>query len=213
MCLIFIRDARKSETIDWYHLERAHTANRDGFGCAIFTGGRWERATSLRTSWGEVRATIETLEDMGGPYAVHFRYTTKGRTMKSNCHPFGIGRGQWLMHNGTITRQARISIRDGWSDSREVASRLRDREWEINRLHEIAVDGLNRFAVSHPTGKIEAIGDWHEFKGGLYSKPTYSLRETKRRARRSIRSVARRGRDTSRSTPWYTQERFDFHVY
>jgi hypothetical protein len=48
--------------------------------------------------------------------AIHFRFATQGERNEANCHPYDLGNGVFMMHNGVITglKEVDKSMSDTW---------------------------------------------------------------------------------------------------
>ena len=88
--------------------------NPDGFGFMGFDARgrvRIERTGVI----GTVLATALAREFEGRECAFHFRRRTRGSSHEENLHPFKLGGGLWLMHNGTAQIPTRMAGRsDTW---------------------------------------------------------------------------------------------------
>jgi len=98
-------------------------------------------------------------------WAVHFRYATVGK-VDDNCHPFDIGSGSWLMHNGTIDKLN--VLHHGRSDSWHLANavrRGRDLKWAAMK----AKPSGSRLLVATSGEKVYRIGEWSRRSAGWFS--------------------------------------------
>jgi hypothetical protein len=112
MCLIIHQPAGASTPLDL--LRSAAEYNPDGFGFMGFDARgrvRIERSSDI----GTVLASTLAKEFAGLECAFHFRRRTRGSSHPENLHPFKLGAGLWLMHNGTAQVPTRIAGRsDTW---------------------------------------------------------------------------------------------------
>lgn len=107
MCVIIVnKDGKK---LPHGVVARAMAINPDGFGIAYLDG---EREIIKTMDYKDAFDHVQS----GRPYVAHFRYTTRGATNISNCHPFPSGDGV-MFHNGTIS----IETKQGQVDSEVIA--------------------------------------------------------------------------------------------
>jgi predicted glutamine amidotransferase len=106
-----------------------YTRNPDGVGVMARTRRRVDIARALPKSAEQARAFLRyhlgALED-DAEVAVHFRMATHGDVTLANTHPFGVGHGGWLMHNGML--DITDPDRPDWSDTALLAEALRGLE-------------------------------------------------------------------------------------
>jgi hypothetical protein len=74
------------------------------------------RARVLRSVDSDLRLALQLAEEFSGrDCAFHFRYRTRGSSSGENVHPFKLGPGLYLMHNGTANVRLRIAgLSDTW---------------------------------------------------------------------------------------------------
>ena len=98
MCLAIFKPAGKAIPVE--HLVNAAIANPDGAGIAYATGD----AIHIEKGFFDGAITLaEKLSDIEHlPAAIHLRWATQGTVDSTNCHPFDVGRGWSLIHNGII---------------------------------------------------------------------------------------------------------------
>lgn len=150
------------------------------------TGFMWLDNGVVRTlkglmSFSEVWGILKLLEDK--PYSCHFRYRTRGKIGRSNCHPFKVQTADgsaWLMHNGTLFN---VHVSNGMSDtqvfSRHLSVALSESRDGFNRLHDDkflvslgdTVESFNKlvfmtphgmsFANRNARGTFEEDGIWY----------------------------------------------------
>lgn len=123
-----------------------YARNPDGLGIMARARQRVGIARALPESVGQARAFLRHHLDAVGDdaeVAVHFRLATHGDVSLSNTHPFGIGHGGWLMHNGMM--ELTDPDRPDLSDTALLAEALR---------------GLDRGQIVAPSFRrmLEALG-------------------------------------------------------
>ena len=96
---------------DYYSLESSACMNPDGFGWAIHCGARIITHRSMDAS--EALETFERARRTNrGPALWHSRWTTHGTTSLDNCHPFRVGAGTVIAHNGVLSTRATANRSD-----------------------------------------------------------------------------------------------------
>ncbi len=106
-------------------------------------------------------------------YVLHLRFSTHGGVCYANCHPFPIGGGGYVVHNGILSiRQDRPDRSDTWHFARNLrklgyASRLEDER--IVRAIERAHGAFNKLAFALPGGRVIKTGHWQEYAGCHWS--------------------------------------------
>lgn len=167
MCLIFVRQHQEAP-LNKEALESAYTDNPDGVGFVWWNKG-WRTCKSIDYTYEQVEAFAQKLDHMGLTWAVHFRWATTGGVTDKNCHPFPIGKGAYLMHNGVLPFDPTDPSRsDTWQFAqwvKQIGARNYD---EYASLYEAATKG-SRMLYALPGGRLELSGDWTERKEGLYS--------------------------------------------
>lgn len=128
--------------------------NPHGWGIAYLRNGR----TVISRGMDADRLVKVIRRVAGNPYVVHMRYATHGDVDLENTHPFSIGNGWWLFHNGIID----ISITDPRrSDTYHFADLLRRARIVDPDLIERLAGPHNRIALWGPKGQIHLLGPWH----------------------------------------------------
>lgn len=155
MCVIIVN--KEGKKLPNGVVAQAMSINPDGFGIAYLDGDK------------EVIKTMDYTEafdhvQSGRPYVAHFRYTTRGATNESNCHPFPSGDGV-LFHNGTI----RIETKKGQVDSEVIADLVGDMD-PVKRKKVLELTD-SRF-VRVTDGQVEIYNEdlFINHHGVLYSK-------------------------------------------
>lgn len=182
MCLIYYSQAGK---FDLANLKEANHRNDDGFGIAVWIGEKWETGTKFpNPNDDDLETLLKKYE--GLPFAVHFRISTGGAKDKANCHPFELGSGWRLMHNGTLECHASKEK----SDTNIFAEFVRDNEIakNVDQLVKLCdwVRNGSRLLLLSPNGPEKSIrlGNWTDRAEGSYSNsmnfcaPRYTSRIT-----------------------------------
>jgi len=121
MCVIFLGKVKDILDLD---LPSAWASNPHGAGILFHDrGGRVVCSKGLMTLEDTITA-IESI-DRNRKIAVHLRFATHGAINPSNTHPFPVGRGAFLMHNGILSAFGRHGDA-GLSDSADLARVLGD---------------------------------------------------------------------------------------
>lgn len=187
MCIIIAKPQGKDFDID--KIKFSHKSNEDGYGIMYFdkAQGKVVSKKGLDVNDG-ILDLLPTLTDTTAVF--HLRYTTVGETTVDNCHPFYIGQGAYMMHNGTINsfKPKDPSI----SDSAALAATIKhqidafgpsviDNVGFRLMLQSIIGNTINRLAFMKPDGKIlifnkslgeEVNGLW--YSNDYYCKPRYT---------------------------------------
>jgi hypothetical protein len=170
MCLIVYFDPAIHTAPDREILQRGLKSNPHGAGLLRLTpGGAWARERRLECTPRQLDRWIDDCMGAGRTWAIHFRWSTGGEKSKANCHPFDLGGGNFLMHNGTLT----IDPTKTASDTAVLAAWIK-REGLGARLRAMTpiVDGLrrgSRLLVAGPGGTVDLWGEWHQETHGTYS--------------------------------------------
>jgi hypothetical protein len=167
MCLIFVR-TKHSEPLNYIALEQAYKDNPDGVGIMWWDNG-WKECRSIEATYAEVEQFLDKIEGRKVPWAIHFRWATAGKVNKRNCHPFPIGPGAYLMHNGVLpytpTRKERS---DTWQFAQWVKTIGVEKFYEFEELYKEATKG-SRMLYALPNGALRYSGDWTHKPEGYYS--------------------------------------------
>ena len=164
MCLIFHREADGGR-VDWELLRRGFLRNPHGAGVLYSSFGRWEMAKGANWDWRELREVLGDIDRFGSDWALHMRYRTKGEISDDNCHPFELGGGAWLMHNGTLP----LICKGSESDSARLARRVRLGLCSVDDAAEMALRSQSRLLIAHPGGRVDLIGEWFRRSAGWFS--------------------------------------------
>jgi glutamine amidotransferase len=175
MCLIILSPSGR---IPKKHLAAALEVNPHGWGYSIAAGGELttRRGMTPAEFWSAWRADkyIRT----GATALFHARYATHGTMGVENCHPFDVGGGWTMAHNGCISGLGGMDQ----SDTSELAEIIRAcGQLYISahgmRLLALAIGKGSKLVFLAPTGEYlfanESYGHWH--KGNWYSNTGYLI--------------------------------------
>ena len=103
MCLIILANDLKSLSYD--DMKTAYERNSDGFGVMYMNKeNKFVSDKFLPKNFEEVKNFFNVHKSQTDKMAIHFRFTTQGKTNKKNCHPFisykSDDRTIGMMHNG-----------------------------------------------------------------------------------------------------------------
>lgn len=168
MCLLIAKD--EGTTVEKAELEKAFAWHRDGAGFAAFHDGK----VVMKKGFFTFNWFWQNYEPFAKDRAiVHFRQCSCGMVNKTNCHPFEVGEGNFLAHNGHMSEfdpGDRLS-----SDTRyfaeEVLSPLIQGyprflyEWGTLELLDLALS-LEKVAIIRNDGKLILFNkkSWREEK-------------------------------------------------
>jgi len=112
MCLIIDKPEGTSVPETWLH--NAVKNNDDGWGIM------WSENGKVRVEKGfKFRGLRKWADKLTEKHAlIHCRLATSGKKNIENCHPYPVGNGIWMMHNGIISIP---SEHDDWSDTKHFA--------------------------------------------------------------------------------------------
>lgn len=162
-------------------LERCWRNNPDGGGVSYAEDGRIRVFKTMdQDEWVNY-----IMANMDRELVIHARYTTKGLTNVSNCHPYYVGKEAVCFMNGTMAHlptekvrsDTRIFCEDimtqlphGWRDSSSVVELIRH------------YAGSAKLIFMHDDGRVdilnEALGDWSEgawFSNEWYEEERYGV--------------------------------------
>jgi predicted glutamine amidotransferase len=139
MCLIVRGRVSNLLKLD---LDHAENSNPDGYG--IHTPDR-----VILSFDAKLKYASEVLAELPGDTlaTIHFRLATHGKVNKPNAHPFTIGEGVFLMHNGVLRGIEYDCPKGKHSDTALLAKSLvpMDHKSRCKTLHTLAV--ANRFCL------------------------------------------------------------------
>jgi gamma-glutamylaminecyclotransferase len=152
MCLIIHNPTGKQ--VSPSIISNAFEKNPDGFGITYLDTG--ETVKTLKE--GRAKELLKT----DRPFVCHFRYATRGKISKANCHPFEFS-GNQLYSNGTVPLGC-----DKKTDTEAVAEIL-DRTPEKYWSDLLSLTDT-RFLVVKDTLEVIKYGLWHEKDDCFFSK-------------------------------------------
>lgn len=168
MCVILHRP--EGVEVDWEDLVACYEANPDGCGLMWFDGPNVRHSRGLWTD----DEFLDRVYDLGErEYVLHLRWGTHGSVCYANCHPFPIGGGGYVVHNGILSiKRDRPGRSDTWHFARNMrrlgyASKLEDER--IVRGIERAHGAFNKLAFALPGGRVIKTGRWQEYAGCQWS--------------------------------------------
>ena len=159
------------------YLVNGHDNNPHGWGVMWCAGGivktaKGRELSSLRRLLSRRVYPLET------PYAIHFRYATHGDLSTANLHPFYVGRGRYMMHNGIIPESVYKPVRHDRSDTWHLARQIKRSAGDILPIGDLekAITPANKLCFLAPSGDMELAheksGDWDST---LWLSNTYSV--------------------------------------
>lgn len=156
------------------YLIEAMEQNPDGVGFCWWDKDtfQWEVYKDVKMTRKEMLERVDRLEEMNTPWAVHFRWSTGGQIDTKNCHPFKIGDGEYLMHNGTLPVQPRSKARsDTWQFAmclKTVGSHHLNKMMPV--LNGVTSGSRMLYMTRSESGyQYEMTGSWTQTKDGHYS--------------------------------------------
>ena len=160
MCLILTGLVKNLLKCD---LERAERMNPHGFG--VYCKG--EVITSFDNP---LMTSREVIASMTGNVSVHYRYTTHGLSIRENAHPFSLGNGLWLMHNGILDGDQFDCPHNYQSDTAILAEKLQG--YRIDQckfvLELLSQTSWSKFLLLSDKGIKLPIGNWAKTDGAVW---------------------------------------------
>ena len=120
MCLAIFKPA--NQVVPFDYLDTAAIVNPDGAGFAVATGGSIILEKGFFDGANGIAKELEKYNQY--PVAIHFRWATQGNVDKANCHPFSLGKGWAMIHNGIIQS---MPVDKTYSDTFLYSERMRQR--------------------------------------------------------------------------------------
>lgn len=117
MCVIIFKDYEKS--VPEYLFDNSFRINSDGIG--LYATNGTDEVIEKSMTYYNFKETIEKYNDPAWRTVYHFRKTTAGLSDLKNCHPFNVGNGFQLFHNGTVYS---LSLDKRYSDSNLFAKTI-----------------------------------------------------------------------------------------
>lgn len=170
MCLMIVKPEGKDVSDE--HLENGFENNPDGGGYCWVDGGKVYYRKGI-FDFNEFKTSYR--QDVGErPAIIHFRMATHGGVNHENCHPFDIGNGAMMAHNGVI----QIATKQGESDTRAFLRErlapvlvpnpdaIQDASW-IEQID--AAIGGSKLGFLYPNGRHYIIGEKRgEWENGVW---------------------------------------------
>jgi len=174
MCLIIYKP-NASDTIKSHILDNAERINQDGFGITYLDNFKTHKTMNYK----HARKLITAKR----PFVAHYRFTTRGETNRSNCHPFTINKTNVLYSNGTVAdlgsnvttdtaivaNYLKTTPRSHWhkmltmTDVRFALVTYRGRGIHIAKMPQA-------HTFHHGEQAVHLYGKWHDKDGIMYSK-------------------------------------------
>jgi predicted glutamine amidotransferase len=180
MCLIYCN--KLDSTPNYVALENALASNPDGIGTMGWNGSEWIVERHLVTD-----DHIGLIDKLSGynRYAIHYRYATHGLVSIANCHPFNLGGGWCMMHNGVLgITPTKPHRSDTWQLAQYLktigVSQFTNRQLKAFLPVLKQCIGGDRILIGTSTGRIIRLGNWTEREEGYYSNSGCLYRPTKR---------------------------------
>lgn len=169
MCLIFVRNSQK-EDLNIEALRTAYRDNPDGVGLLWWEPDfGWKEDRSVEATCAEVEGAIAKLESRSLLWAIHFRWATAGSVSKRNCHPFPLGGGAYMMHNGVLPYTPSKKDRsDTWAFAQMLRHIGIGKFDHVEDMLKEATRG-SRMLYALPDGSLRYSGDWVHKPEGYYS--------------------------------------------
>lgn len=188
MCLIFAN--KENQKVDRRAMVKALKGNPDGTGLLLWDDTQWIVEKHLAPNIDELCDRMDSYSR----YAIHYRWSTHGKVSLANCHPFSLGNGWYLMHNGILPfTPSKLDRSDTWQLAQYlkaigISSMTRRQLKGLLPILREVING-DRILLATNEGKIIRLGKWIEKNEGYYSNggclvtpspisfiPTYSPR-------------------------------------
>lgn len=164
-----------------FMIQDVYSSNSDGVGImyAAGDGKTLQVEKALPQNVEQATDFIKRLPDDDRELAMHWRMKTHGNIDLSQCHPYKVEDGTWLMHNGILHtgNKADVTKSDTWHFIADYLSGL-----SIDALHHPGVAefmgefiGSNRFAIMSGDGRLTVINkDQGIEHDGIWFSNTYA---------------------------------------
>lgn len=164
MCVILHK--QKDVLIDENDVIDAYHSNPDGCGIMYQDKGR---VVTEKGIWDVFYLLERLYEIRHKEYVLHLRVRTHGDVDQKNCHPFYIGSGGYMMHNGILSvKTPHKAMSDTWHFSKMIkkAGRKLDiKDYnDIERFH-----GINNRMIFMYNDEIERTGQWDLYDDNYWS--------------------------------------------
>lgn len=169
MCVILHR--LKGNNISEKHLLKAKDFNPDGFGIMYVENNK----VLFEKGFIKDNELLDKIKELGDrEFVLHFRIKTHGKIDKNNCHPFPVGNGVYMMHNGQLFIKTPNKDK---SDTFHFADYLKKHRFDINNKQHL--NSIEKTQCSHKVyknrlvfmsnKKVVRLGDWSMLDGNYWS--------------------------------------------
>lgn len=169
MCVILHR--LQGNKVSKEEIVAAMDFNPDGYGIMYVEGNKVVHHKGF-ISEKELLEKIDSLGDK--EFVLHFRIKTHGKIDVNNCHPFHVGNGAYMMHNGQLFIKTPNKNK---SDTYHYADLLTKCRFDTNNqkhINEVEKQQCkdktfkNRLVFMTPK-KVIRLGDWSMLGGNYWS--------------------------------------------
>lgn len=160
-------------------IEDIYSHNEDGYGVMYGSASGPKIIKKLPKSANQLRKLIARLPQDDRMVAMHLRMRTHGNYDLSNCHPYAIAGGGYLMHNGVLSigNDKDTSKSDTWHYCRTYLDNGVDGRVHSEEVLEIIGKhiGSNVFAIMTDDGQISLVNaDRGIESNGVFFSNTYA---------------------------------------
>ena len=133
MCIAILKP--KGTRILWEEeFNACFDKNKDGFGCMFQEQIGKQKKMKYYKTMDRAKALaffndVQTREGLGD-CAFHFRWATSGTLDENNCHPFGCGNWQMVMHNWVFSLRDPLGIQSDTSIFAGLIASIGAKWWE-----------------------------------------------------------------------------------
>ena len=177
MCIALVK--KPDGVVTKERLRECWDRNRDGAGFAYVYKGNVIISKGLMTFDEFYKAYSEAVATHPeSVFLIHFRIATSGDKGKSNTHPFSVGDGTALIHNGILFSPPNAKRSDTNIFSEWLSKRLPDKQtWLANKEKvEELIGNYNKLALLFKDGTFlicnEMKGEW---SNNVWYSNTYSF--------------------------------------
>ena len=219
MCIAIYKP--KGEEVSKDRLRNSFNRNPHGAGFAFAEGAGKVHIRKGFFTFDQFWRAYDKANKPQRSFLIHFRWATKGKKNKSNCHPFRLTKSHAMIHNGTIDR---ILLKAGGSDTANFAKRIlapivKSHPNFIYTAHGIKIVnlaiGASKVAVMNSAGNAvifnEHKGHWDS--GVWYSNDSYLPRPCSRPKESVIKSLLARPSERNQIADILGQRTYkDYHA-
>lgn len=162
MCLLITGPAASIKTLyaDGTVLRDVYDSNSDGLGAMFAKDGKLHIRKVLPKTVQDAAAFIDALPDTG-ELALHWRMRTHGAIDLTQCHPYEVNEGTWMMHNGILStgNKADPTKSDTWHFINDYLKDMPPDVLHNENVAEMIGDyiGSNRFAIMSSDGRLTVV--------------------------------------------------------